>query len=141
MKDRVVKLKAFIDKRFRNVSVFYRLVLNIKKLIDVKISPEKNSEFVRINLLNEKKIRKLALGDKVDAQFKKLAVGKGNSLKAYLVPNLAGLLYEKLFNERNNKRNATTELRDRARARGSIISHKQDFPAQSAETDDGVLFR
>lgn len=139
MKDRVVKLKTFIDKRFRNVSVFYRLVLNIKKLIGVKVSPEKNSEFVRVNLLNGKKIRKLALGDKVDAQFKKLAVGKGNSLKAYLVPNLAGLLYEKFFNERSNKKNATIEFRDRIR--GSTLLHKQDLPAQSAETDDGILFR
>lgn len=135
MKDRVIRLKTFIEKRFKQVNLLFRLVCNLKKLIKIKKFPEKNNEFVRINLLNEKKYKHLELEQDVNEHFKKFALQKGRTLKAYLVPSLAGLLYNKVF--QNTHKDNSKQHRDKVLK--SILFLKQDLPANYLETEDRAI--
>lgn len=89
-----MKLKKIMAKRFKSESVFFRFIRDIKKLIAIAKYPKSNREFVRISLLNQKKYKNLDMEVKEDERFTRSHWG---TIKAYLVPSAASLLFSKLF--------------------------------------------
>lgn len=95
-----MKLKKIMAKRFKSESIFFRFIRDIKRLIAIAKYPKSSREFVRVSLLNQKKYKNLDMAIKEDERFTKSHWG---TIKAYLVPSAASLLFSKLFTKPKTK--------------------------------------